>query len=46
MLKGSQTLYMESDYVIYYPNQDPFESERGAINNNNKISVTSITVMR
>lgn len=37
---------MESDYIIYYPNQDPFKIERRAINNSNKMSVTSITVMR
>ena len=41
--RGSQTLYMEDDYVLYYPNQGPFKSQRGTINDNNKMSVTIIT---
>lgn len=42
---GSQTLYMEGDYIIYHPIQDIFKSEKGAINNN-RMSVTLITRMR
>lgn len=41
--RGSQTLYMEDDYVIYYPNQGPLKSERGIINDSNKMSVTVVT---
>lgn len=36
---------MEGDNIIYHPNQDLFKSEKGAINNNNRMSVTLITRM-
>lgn len=37
---------MEGDYIIYPPNQGLSKSEKGAINNNNRMSVTLITRMR
>lgn len=38
-------LYMEDNYIIHLPSQNPFKTERRAINNN-RMSVTLITRMR